>query len=215
MSVEYELDALVEYQVQDISEGMDHPNPARRPLEQALAQAQSRVQRLQSQLGEAVAEREKSSQRTVRGFRIAHASLRAELSEAEQEVTQLKSQLDDLPKRVPANDLKTLTTEKKLIVDTIKMVAYQAETKLLALLREHYHRADDEGRTLLQAAFQSTGRVEVRDDELFVELAPQSSPHKTEAIRALCDQLNDLSAKFPGTDLRLRLAVQPHEPITK
>lgn len=215
MSVEYELDALVEYQVQDISEGMDHPNPARRPLEQALAQAQSRVQRLQSQLGEAVAEREKSSQRTVRGFRIAHASLRAELSEAEQEVTQLKSQLDDLPKRVPATDLKTLTTEKKLIVDTIKMVAYQAETKLLALLREHYHRADDEGRTLLQAAFQSTGRVEVRDDELFVELAPQSSPHKTEAIRALCDQLNDLSAKFPGTDLRLRLAVQPHEPITK
>jgi transposase len=215
MSVEYELDGLVEYQVQEISEGVDRPNPARRPVERALAQAQARVQRLQSQLGEAVGERKKSSQRTMRGFRVAYASLRAELAEAEQTVTRLESQLKDLPKRVPVDDLKTLTTEKKLIVDTIKMAAYQAETKLLTLLREHYPRVDHEGRTLLQAAFQSTGRVEVRDDELFVELAPQSSPHKTEAIRALCDQINDLSANFPGTNLRLHLAVQPHEPITK
>jgi len=215
MSEEYELDGLLEYRVQAISEGVDHPNPARRPVERALAQAEAHVQRLQSQLGEAVGERKKSSQRTMRGFRIAYASLRAELSEAEQKVTQLKSELEDLPKRVPADDLKTLTTEKKLIVDTIKMAAYQAESKLLGLLREHYPRTDDEGRTLLQAAFQSTGRVEVRDDELFVELAPQSSPHKTEVIRVLCDQINDLSATFPGTNLRLRLAVQPHEPITK
>ncbi len=69
--------------------------------------------------------------------------------------------------------------------------------------------------TYLQAAFQSTDRVEVGDDELFLELAPRSSPHKTEVIRVLCDQTNDLSTNFPGTNLRLRLAVQPHEPITK
>jgi len=213
MGVEYELDALVEYQVQDILEGVDHPNPARRPLERALAQAQLRVQRLKSQLGEAVAEREKSSQRTVRGFRIAYASLRSELVEAEQQVSELRRQLADLPKRIPADDLKTLTTEKKLIVDTIKMAAYQAESKLLELLREHYPRVDNEGRTLLQAAFQSTGRLEVRENELFVELVPQSSPHKTEAIRALCDKINALSATFPGTCLRLRFAVQPHKPI--
>jgi len=122
--------------------------------------------------------------------------------------------LQDLSKRIPANDLKTLTTQKKLIVDTIKMAAYQVETDLLAMLRAHYIRADDEGRTVLQAAFQSTGRLEIRDGELFVELLPQSSPHRTAAIRALCENLNSLSAKFPGTDLRLHLAVQPHERIT-
>jgi transposase len=214
MGAEYELDALVEYKVQDVSENADRPNPARRPVERALTAARTRMQRLQAELGEAAGDSKKSSQRTMRGFKIAHAELRAELAEAEQEVSRLKAQLQNLPKRAPANDLKTLTTEKKLIVDTIKMAAYQVETELLAMLREHYPRTDDEGRTLLQAAFQSTGRMEIREDELFVELLPQSSPHRTEAIRALCEKLNALSARFPGTDLRLHLAVRPHKPVT-
>ena len=94
------------------------------------------------------------------------------------------------------------------------MTAYQVETELLGLLGNHYSRTDDEGRTLLQAAFQSTARIEVRERELYVELAPQSSPHRSEAIRRLCADLNALGMKFPGTHLRLSLTVQPHEPLT-
>lgn len=204
----------MEYQVQEVSEGTDRPNPARRPVERKLAAARVRVQRLQAQLGDAVGRSVNSRQRTMRGFKIAQAELRAELVEAAAEVSQLETQLKELPKRVPADELRTLTTEKKLIVDTIKMTAYQVETRLLAMLRDHYCRTDDEGRTLLQAAFQSTARTEIREHELYVELAPQSSPHRTAAIRALCDDLNALCAKFPGTSLRLHLAVQPHEPLT-
>lgn len=213
MDAEYELDGLLEYRVQGVAEGSDRPNPARRPVEKALASAKAQVQRLQADLGDHVEAGGKSSQRTMRGFKIAHAELRAELAEAERKVADLKLQLDDLPKRVPASDLKTLTTEKKLIADTIKMAAYQVETKLLAMLRQYYCRTDDEGRTLLQAAFQSTARIEVKEDELFVELVAQSSPHRTQALAALCRDLNALSVKFPGSQLRLCLAVQAHEPL--
>ena len=214
MAAEYELDGLVEYQVQDMPAAADRPNPARRPVERALASAQTRVQRLRAQVGEAVGQSQEKRQRTMRGFKIANAQLRAELADVEQDVSRLKAQLQDLPKRVSAEDLKTLTTEKKAIVDTIKMAAYQVETGLLVMLRDYYPRADDEGRTLLQAAFQSTGRIEITDDELFVELVSQSSPHRTEAFRDLCENLNAILANFPGSDLRLHLAVQPHEPIT-
>ena len=154
-----------------------------------------------------------SNQRTVRGFKIAHAELRAELAEAEAEVEQLRAELDLLPRRVSAAGLKTLKTEKKLIADTIKMTAYQVETRLLNMLRGVYCRTEDEGRTLLQAAFQSTARIEVREGELYVELAPQSSPHRTKAIGELCTKLNALGTKFPGTCLRLQLAIQPHQPL--
>ena len=213
MAAEYELDALVEYGVEDVSEEADRPNPSRRPLEQALVKARSQVQRLQAELGAAVGVAEGSGQRTVRGFKIAHAELRAELAEAEAEVEQLRAELDQLPRRIPATGLKTLKTEKKLIVDTIKMTAYQVETRLLGMLRGVYCRTEDEGRTLLQAAFQSTARIEVREGELYVELAPQSSPHRTKAIGELCTKLNGLGAKFPGTCLRLQLAIQPHQPL--
>jgi len=213
MAAEFELDALLEYEVQDVSAARDRPNPERRPWERALAAARTRVQRLQSQLGAAVDP--PSRQRTMRGFKIAHAELRAERAEAEADVARILTALEALPRRVPANGLKTLKTEKKLIADTIKMTAYQVETRLLNLLGDHYCRTDDEGRTLLQAAFQSTARIEVREEELYVELAPQSSPHRTKAIEALCAELNALDTKFPGTHLRLKLAIQPHEPLTK
>jgi len=215
MDAEYELDALLEYGVQDVSAEADRPNPDRRPLERELADAQTRVQRVQSQLGAAVGPDQPSRQRTLRGFKIAHAELRAELAEAEADVTRIRAELADLPRRVSAEALKTLRTEKKLIVDTIKMTAYQVETRLLRLLGKYYCRTEDEGRTLLQAAFQSTARIEVRADELYVELSPQSSAHRTKAIGALCVELNALDTKFPGTCLRLHLAVQSDEPLTK
>jgi hypothetical protein len=41
------------------------------------------------------------------------------------------------------------------------MAAYQVETELLGMLQDHYGRVDEEGRTLLHAAFQSPARVEV------------------------------------------------------
>ena len=34
-------------------------------------------------------------------------------------------------------------------------------------------------------------------------------------LKLLCAELNALDTKFPGTCLRLKLAIQPHEPLTK
>ena len=77
----------------------------------------------------------------------------------------------------------------------------------------NYARSDEEGRTLLQAAFQSPARLEVADGELRMTVATQSSPHRTVALSALCEQLDALAIPFPGTHLRLRLAVQAPEPV--
>ena len=66
---------------------------SRRPLERELAAARTRVQRLQAQLGAAVSPHQPSRQRTMRGFKIAHAELRAELAEAEADVARILSGL--------------------------------------------------------------------------------------------------------------------------
>src|SRR5260370_21985166 len=59
------------------------------------------------------------------------------------------------------------------------MVAYQAETDLLALLRPHYARIDQEGRTFCMSCSASAGDIRVSDSELHITLAPLSSPHRT------------------------------------
>jgi hypothetical protein len=102
-----------------------------------------------------------------------------------------------------------LATERKHLTDIIKMVAYQAESDLLALLRPHYARAEQEGRTLLHELFATAGDIRVGDSELHITLAPLSSPHRTRAAQAVCQVLDQTATVFPGSCLRMRFVVRP------
>ena len=117
-------------------------------------------------------------------------------------MAQLFEQRRGLPKRVEVRDLNEravvkLATERKHLTDIIKMVAYQAESDLLALLRPHYARADQEGRTLLHELFTTAGDIRVCDSELHITLAPLSSPHRTHAAQALCEMLDQTGDTLP------------------
>ncbi len=112
---------------------------------------------------------------------------------ARQRVAKLFAKRQNLPKRVEVRDLNErtmvkLAIERKHLTDIIKMVAYQAESDLLALLRPHYARADQEGRTLLHELFGIAGEIRVNDSELHITLAPLSSPHRTHAANVLCER---------------------------
>ena len=100
-----------------------------------------------------------------------------------------------------------LAPERKHLTNVIKIVAYQAESDLLRLVAPHYQRASQEGRTLIQSALASAADLEVTQTELRVTLAPQSSPHRTRAIAALCEELNQVKTIFPGSQLRLHYAI--------
>ena len=103
-----------------------------------------------------------------------------------------------------------LAPELKHLTNLVKMVAYQAESELLRTLAPHYHRVADEGRTLIQSAMASAADIEVTAQELRITLVPLSSPHRTRAVAALCEELNSLDTLFPGSRLRLRYAI--HNP---
>jgi hypothetical protein len=103
-----------------------------------------------------------------------------------------------------------LAPERQHLMNLIKMVAYQAESDLFALIRPHYRRADQEGRTLIQSALASSAELEVTADSLRVKLHPLSSAHRSRAVAALCEELNRDPIVFPGSHLRLHFAVTSH-----
>ena len=106
-----------------------------------------------------------------------------------------------------------LATERKHLTNLIKMVAYQTESDLLALVRPHYARSDDEGRTLLHEFFHAAADIEVTDTELRVSIYPLSSPHRTLAVQALCETLTETATVFPGSRLTMRFSVHPRPQI--
>lgn len=149
----------------------------------------------------------------MRDFKIAHGELGQSISRAMQQVMIREKQRAALPKRIPLQALPgepvvKLAPERKHLTNLLKMVAYQAESDLFRAVTPHYHRADDEGRTLIQSALANHADLQVTENELRVTLAPLSSPHRTRAIAALCEELNQSVTIFPGSRLRLHYAVR-------
>lgn len=100
-----------------------------------------------------------------------------------------------------------LSTERKHLTNVLKLVAYQIESDLVNLIRPHYAKANDDGRTLVQSAPQSAASLEPLGNDLRITLSPLSSPHRSHALAALCQTLNKTETRFPGTDLLMRFAV--------
>ena len=141
-----------------------------------------------------------------------HDKLGQAISKARKRIADLESSRNAMPRRVPAEDVVSgaivkLASERKHLTNLLKMVAYQAESDLVRLLASHYRRVEDEGRTLIQTAFRSAASIEPTQRELRVTLAPLSSRHRTRAVAALCEALNALPIRFPGTRLILRYAL--------
>jgi hypothetical protein len=214
MREEFLIDALVDYQIEPEDPTRTIPNPERRALDKEIRAARADVARLERELGAAAAKNPEQRRPTMRGFKIAHGKLGKQLRNARARVSRLFDQRRNVPKRVEVRELNEravvrLATERKHLTNIIKMVAYQAESDLLALLRPHYARVDQEGRTLLHELFAAAGDMRVSDSELKTILAPLSSPHRTRAAQALCEILDKTATIFPGSRLRVRFAMRP------
>jgi lambda repressor-like predicted transcriptional regulator len=121
------------------------------------------------------------------------------------------------PARVPlgtlAPDMMRLETEVKQITHAIRMAAYNAETALARALDGRYARAGDEAYALIREALTASGDICPGNRQLLVRLDPLTAPRRTQALAALCDQLSQAQACYPGTDLVLRYEVKPHPGI--
>ena len=214
MREEFLLDALLDYQIEPEDPTRTIPNPERRALDKQIQAARADLAKLEREFGAAAAANAEQRRPTMRGFKIAHGRLGKQLRKARAHLSRLLDQRRDIPKRVELRELNErtvvkLATERKHLTDIIKMVAYQAESDLVALLRPHYARVDQEGRTLLHELFATAGDIRVSDSALNITLAPLSSPHRTQAAQALCEILDKTATIFPGSRLRIRFAMRP------
>jgi hypothetical protein len=211
---EYALDALVDYKVVPDDPERDVPNPKRAELTLKLQQAKAEFEQLTAEYGADAFMDVEQNEPTSRQHKAAQKQLAKRMREAFDRITELEQQRRKVPARVPVaiatgKDVVKLEPERKLLTNLVKMIAYQAESDLVHLVSPHYKRATDEGRTLIQSALLVSADIEVVGDELRVLLAPLSSPHRTRAIAALCEELNRRCTVFPGSRLRLKFDFAP------
>jgi hypothetical protein len=103
-----------------------------------------------------------------------------------------------------------LETEIKQITHAIRMAAYNAETTLARALYGCYARAEDEACALIREALVISGDIIPGHGELLIRLDPLTAPRGTQALAALCHQISQARASYPGTGLVLRYEVKTH-----
>ena len=210
---EYLIDALTDYQVEPDDPLRSVPNPARKAIDKELRKARAHLNKMKETYGTLFLDYFQGRTPTQRAFTSAEKKIHREIQDADDRITELVAKQKALPARVPLaqacpdQNLLKLSTERKHLTNVLKLVAYQIESDLVNLIRPHYARTDDEGRTLIQTALESAATLEPTKDELRITLSPLSSPHRSQAVAALCETLNKMKTVFPGTRLRMRFAV--------
>ena len=127
------------------------------------------------------------------------------------EIDKLKQLRKDTKHHIPVNSLPEadrftrLRTERKHFIDTLKMIAYRAESSMASLLREHLARGDDDARALLRQIFQTEADLtpDLAANTLTVRLHHLTQAAHDQAIEALLTDLNATQTVFPGTSLTL------------
>lgn len=138
------------------------------------------------------------------------AALRDDLADLERQLAAARQQRRQTPKHIPFADLppehqfQRLAPTRKLLLDTVRLIAYRAETALAALARPELS-APDTARAMIKALLNTTAdlRPDPQRKQLEIFLHPLAEPRLNRMAETVLVALNDAECLYPGTDLRL------------
>ena len=127
-----------------------------------------------------------------------------------QELAEIKSNIREVQKHITWDELpehqrfKKLPSSQRILMNTVGMIAYRAETIMTDLLRSKTITTTN-ARSILQDLFTTTVDLLPDQDkkELHVHLHGASTPATNQAIAGLLKEINQTETVFPGTGLTM------------
>ncbi len=210
MMEHFEIDALSEYGTEVIPE-TNQPvvNPQRRQLERDCRSVKSKLTRLQARFA-ALTLHPQTEVSQIPKWQRKKADLQDQIEQFENELATLKERKQSTPKHLAWDDLpesekfERLTPSRKRLTDTVKLIAYRAETALASIVREKMSHVD-EARSLIRELFRCAADILPNEASgvLEVRLHTLANPRSNRAVQHLLDHLNAAEYTYPGTNLRL------------
>jgi hypothetical protein len=208
----FSLDRLVEYGVEEIpdAEKIKVVNPEHRSLDREVRKTQGQLNRKLAALGALAMPSLEMPIEEMEKYQETGAALEEAVAELEFSIKKLKNKrkavsrhttLDKLPEE---ERFTRCGSQSKRLLDTVKMVAYRAETAMVSILREKMSRHDD-ARSLLRSIYTTEADLipNYEENTLTVRLHHLANCSSFEAIKHLCAELNSTNTTFPDTDLRM------------
>jgi hypothetical protein len=209
MMQHYGIDRLIDYGVEKIDETVKVVNPGYRQIQSKIRSKNSKLARKRAEYGALILESE-IEENKVKDYVQKKSDLKEIIESMQKEIEELKIQRKDIDKHINFSQLpegeqfKTLKKSGKQFIDTIKMIAYRAETAMANILQEYIGKKD-EARTLIRQILMTD--ADIKPDEkqgiLKINLHNMTNPRNNQHALRLCKLLNESETVFPGTNMRL------------
>ena len=205
------LDRLIDYQLESVPDTVQVVNPQWRQLDHSVRVQRAVLARKKNDFAALVREGEIETDNGQQLLSRKQA-LQGELPQQEDRIAELKGQRREQERKIrfaklPAADrFDQLSNRSKHFIDTIRIVAYRAETAWVHILREKLqaHHQDD-ARRLARQIFKTEANLipDPQAKTLTVEIHGLSTPRDDAALEHLCAELTETETNYPGTELRL------------
>ena len=203
------LDRLADYSTEEITDPIRVVNPAYRRLDSQVRSANGKLSRLHAKWGA------KNIEKTIDSEQMAlfideKSALQEQIEEIKGELIKLKAERKETQRHIKVQELpeserfNKLGSMSKHFIDTIKIVAYRAETALANIVRGFLPKPD-QARATLCALYASEADIlpDYQNNTLTVRLHHSARNHTDAVITKLCDELSATETLFPRTSLRM------------
>ena len=206
MMEHYDIDGLIEYGDDSLPGTHQVVNPRWRELDKAVRQTRQSERKLQAAIARTALDDGGEIQKNAESVEALQA-VQEELKRlcAARKASPRKVTIDSLPEAERPTQLPPLN---KMLCDTVKMVAYRAETAMVALLRRHLKKEDD-ARALIRELFVSSADIEPNAlaNTLTIKIHRMASPAHDRAIAALLEELTLQDFPHPETGAKMTFAL--------
>jgi hypothetical protein len=206
MMQHFDIDGLIDYGSESLPGTLSVINPTWRILDKEIKKTRQVERKLQAELAKQTIGNVIDIQKNAESVEAIQA--------VQAELTRLRAERKETPRKVTINSLPEaqrptqLLPLNKMLTDTVKMIAYRAETAMVAIVRRYLSK-DDEARALVRELFVSSG--DIKPDEkamtLTIKIHRMASPVHDRAVARLLDELNQQEFSHPETGAKMIYAL--------
>jgi len=207
----FDLDALNEHGTCDLSGTEKVVNPTWRELDRNKRSVTAKLANRQAKFAAQTlhpASEDKPIQ--YKKWQCRKAQLLEEVEHYENELEQLKASIKQTPRHIQSSELpeehkfQHLASGRKRLIDTVRMIAYRAETAMVQMVR--CQTVDSAaGRRLMQDLFNYDADIlpDQTAQRLLVRVHGSARPATDRQLATLFEDLNAAELMYPGTQLQL------------
>jgi len=209
----YGIDQIIQYGADAETNDRRIPNPKRKQLREHIRERTKELELLEARLGRAVNNNDERSRPTARGIKIANSSLRRQIASKRQALTRLENRIKRTPAKISAaaagKTRSFLREDRRLLVNTLKIAACNAEKLLVRRFNETYDQPKD-AFSVFRALLHSPGTVRaLPSGQIGVSLQRPNSEKAARALDALLTSINAENPRMLGDGPYLNFSLDP------